>query len=328
MKIKAIEVFSFGLVVLIFILDLFLPLGITVGSLYMFCILLISRSSPKLIAWLSGIIVVLIALKYFIYLDENTLWFYFVNRIVSIIVVTISCIYSISISLNLMEGTKAKEIFDEKEKNFNLLIENMIEGAQIISRDWRYLYVNKSLTRQVNLNKEELIGKKMEEVYPGIEKTHMFKQLEIAMNESKSMMLYNEFKFPDGSIDFFELIIQPIPEGLFIMSMVINDRVKMDLERKKYVEQLEEMLYMTSHMIRQPVTNIVGLTESLDLHENLSIEEIKQLNFIKKSALDLDEFTHDLNDFILNTIRNNQKKYIDTDHAFTSIREDHTFDKP
>ncbi|MBL7836492.1 MAG: hypothetical protein JNM67_03150, partial [Bacteroidetes bacterium] len=44
-----------------------------------------------------------------------------------------------------------------------------------------------------------------------------------------------------------------------------------------------------------------------------SVEEIKQLNFIRKSAQDLDIFTHELNDFILKTIKNNQIKFMENE---------------
>lgn len=55
------------------------------------------------------------------------------------------------------------------------------------------------------------------------------------------------------------------------------------------------------------------MADQLDLHENLSVEEIKQLNFIRKSAQDLDIFTHELNDFILKTIKNNQIKFMENE---------------
>lgn len=313
MTITLSEKFSLAFIALIFIADMFLPLGITVGSLYVFSILLISKSSNQFIQRTAFVICLLIALKFIIHLDDQTSYMVYINRIVSITVVVLAAIYASSYSKNYEKGNSQKAIFEEKERNFNHLIENMIEGAQIIGKDWKYLYINKALAKQAGIDQNQIIGKTMFEVYPGIEKTHMFKQLELAMNSNKPMVLFNEFKFPDGHVDFFELNIQPIPEGLFIMSMIINDKVKLDNERKNYVKHLEEMLYMTSHMIRQPVTNIIGLADQLDLHENLSVEEIKQLNFIRKSAQDLDIFTHELNDFILKTIKNNQIKFMENE---------------
>lgn len=327
MRLNLPEKISIALIISIFIVDLFLPLGITVGTLYVFCILLIGKSNKNLIYGLAFLICFLILLKFQIYYEDTTSYKVIINRVVSVLTVMMSAVYSAKYSRYYRQSNEEKEVFKEKERNFNALIENMIEGAQIISKDFTYLYVNQSLCKQAGVKKTDLIGKKMSEVYPGIEKTHMFKQLELVLKENKPILLYNEFTFPNGHTDFFELNIQPIPEGVFIMSMMINDKVKLDNERKHYVKELEEMLYMTSHMIRQPITNIVGLADQLDLHENLSVDELKQINFIKKSAMDLDMFTHDLNDFILTTIKNNKVKYIENEMTFPPLTEKETAKK-
>lgn len=301
---------SIGLAAAIFILDLFLPLGVAVGSLYMFCVLLVNKSNPSFIIKFALTICFLILLKLAIFMNKDTVWLVYANRSISVFAVLSATIYSVKFSNSSKLNEKELNRFSEKVQNFNHIIENMIEGAQIISYDWTYLYINKALERQIHQSKEKLLGKKMFEVYPGIEKTHLFKQLEKVMKYRKEMVLYNEFKFPDGHIDFFELIVQPIPEGLFIMSLIINDRVKIEQERKKYVKELEKMMFYTSHIVRQPVTNIIGLADQLDLHEKLSIDEIKLINYMKKSATDLDVFTHELNNFILNNIEKNIERFI------------------
>lgn len=68
------------------------------------------------------------------------------------------------------------------------------------------------------------------------------------------------------------------------------------------------MLQMTSHQIRQPITNILGLTKLMKIGPNLSEEEKTQINYIKDSAIKLDEFTYNLNDFIVNSIKHNEVK--------------------
>ena len=62
--------------------------------------------------------------------------------------------------------------------------------------------------------------------YPGIENTKMFTLLKECMKERKKGFIENEFTFPDGSIEFFELSIQPVPEGVFIISLNTTERKK------------------------------------------------------------------------------------------------------
>src|SRR5690242_12758702 len=54
------------------------------------------------------------------------------------------------------------------------ILDNLIEGCQIIGHDWRYLYINNTTAEQAHQPKEELIGYTMMERYPGIENTPMF----------------------------------------------------------------------------------------------------------------------------------------------------------
>jgi PAS domain S-box-containing protein len=132
-----------------------------------------------------------------------------------------------NLELEKLVEEKAKEVI-EKEHQYRFLLENMREGIQVIGYDWKYLFVNNSLVEQGKYSNEELLGHTMMEKYPGIENTEMFKVLHHCMKERVPQLLENEFTFPDGSNEWFELSIQPVPEGLFILSMDITERKKAD----------------------------------------------------------------------------------------------------
>ena len=63
------------------------------------------------------------------------------------------------------------------EKRYRSTLDHMMEGCQIIGFDWRYLYVNGVAAREGHAKSEELVGRTMEEVYPGIQSTELFSQL-------------------------------------------------------------------------------------------------------------------------------------------------------
>ncbi|HEY4497011.1 MAG TPA: PAS domain-containing protein, partial [Candidatus Paceibacterota bacterium] len=102
-------------------------------------------------------------------------------------------------------------------------LDNIIEGCQIISPDFRYLYVNKSGARHGKSSVESLVGKRMVDVYPGIENTELFVQMKHSMDEKTPYRMENLFKFPDGSDGWFELRLDPVPEGLMILSVDITE---------------------------------------------------------------------------------------------------------
>ena len=74
--------------------------------------------------------------------------------------------------------------------------------------------------------KGELLGYTMMQVYPGIDKTEMFSHLRNCMINRIQHQLDNEFTFPDGSKGWFELHINPVPEGILILSIDITNEKK------------------------------------------------------------------------------------------------------
>ncbi|NOT50555.1 MAG: PAS domain S-box protein [Chitinophagaceae bacterium] len=120
---------------------------------------------------------------------------------------------------------KTKEVI-EKETQYRFLIENMREGIQVLGFDWRYVFVNKAVVHQSKYLKEELLQRTIMENYPGVEGTELFRVLKICMEERIPQLMESEFVFPDGTREWFELSIQPVPEGIFILSMDITERKK------------------------------------------------------------------------------------------------------
>lgn len=135
-------------------------------------------------------------------------------------------------NLQYYEGT-VKDITEQKqtlealrrsEERYRRTLNNMLEGCQIIDYDWRYIYVNDTAALHGRREPEELLMHTMMEMYPGIENTELFKVLRHCMEARTHQRLENEFVFPDGDSGWFELSIEPVPEGLFILSVDITER--------------------------------------------------------------------------------------------------------
>lgn len=48
------------------------------------------------------------------------------------------------------------------------VLDELIEGCQVISPEWRYLYLNHATARQAHRPREELRGRRMVDEFPGI----------------------------------------------------------------------------------------------------------------------------------------------------------------
>jgi PAS domain S-box-containing protein len=132
--------------------------------------------------------------------------------------------YFVAVFDVITERKNAEEMLRKSEERFRSTLDNMIEGCQIIGFDWRYLYVNEVAARHGRRQVQDLLGHSMMESFPGIETTEMFAALERCMQKRRPEQMENRFVYPDGSQAWFRLGIQPVPEGVFVLSIDISER--------------------------------------------------------------------------------------------------------
>ena len=83
------------------------------------------------------------------------------------------------------------------------------------------------------------------------------------------------------------------------LSIAYNEIKKAEEFLKQYVQGLEEMIFMTHHRVRQPISNILGLANVLDHYLRSPATLKKMTGYMKTSAIDLDLFTQELTAFIV-----------------------------
>lgn len=151
------------------------------------------------------------------------------------------------------DARKAEEALRASEQLFRSTLENMMEGCQIVGRDWRYVYLNEIAAGHGQKPVEKLIGRTMQESFPGIEKSEMFSVLERCMADGQPREYDNQFTYEDGSSAWFHLFIQAVPEGLFILSLDITAR-----------RQIEDALRSSEARFREMLQNVGLIAITLD----------------------------------------------------------------
>jgi PAS domain S-box-containing protein len=228
------------------IADFIVPPGTAMGILYLLSLMLVFDQDRKTIIWYSTISSILIIADIVVHFETDLHYSVYGDRTLSLMAVWITCFILLAYrKLNKTKIYHQKKLL-EQEIKYHKLVDNLIEGAQIIGHNWQYLYVNDAVVNQSGFTRHELLNSTMTTLYPGIEQTSLFKTLAHCMQTNTSSIVENEFQYPDGNKGWFHLTIQPVPEGLFILSNDITSiKQKKENEIKQriafeYTTQLEE----------------------------------------------------------------------------------------
>ena len=129
----------------------------------------------------------------------------------------------------------------QSQERYRSTIDNMAEGCQLLDFNWRYLYINDAAEKHNRCSKESLMGKIYMDMWPGVESTEVFSKLKTCMNERTIQKMETEFVFPDGSKGWYELRIQPVLEGISILSTDITQRILSENNKKLAIEILNHL---------------------------------------------------------------------------------------
>ncbi|TDU66454.1 PAS domain S-box-containing protein [Prosthecobacter fusiformis] len=229
----------------------------------------------------------------------------------------------VGVGIDISERMQAEKALKKSEQRYRSTLENILEGCQIIGHDWTYLYLNHAATVHNRRPREELIGKPMMEMWPGIETTPIFTLLQRSLREGIALHEETEFTFLDGTSGWFDVRVQPVPEGIFVLSIDITERhqaekalrdlneslelkviertgqLQQALVRAEAADRLKSAFLATmSHELRTPLNSIIGFTGILlqGLAGPLNPEQNKQLGMVRGSARHLLELINDVLD--------------------------------
>jgi HD-GYP domain-containing protein (c-di-GMP phosphodiesterase class II) len=113
------------------------------------------------------------------------------------------------------------------------ILDHLTEICEVVDFNLRYLYVNEAAAEREQLSRDQMIGRTMLELHPGIESTRLFQHLKECLQECKPVEFEDNISYPHNAIERWKIKIDPVAGGAFLHSTAISAyRTKVKLRKQ------------------------------------------------------------------------------------------------
>lgn len=163
------------------------------------------------------------------------------------------------------------------------------------------LYANEKFCEVSGYSAAQLVGQNHRIVNSGYHPKEFFAEMWRTLKSGKVWTGEVKNKARDGSFYWVDTVILPVrnTEDTIIQYLslrtLITEKKLAEQEKQEYATKLNEMLHMTSHRVRRPLTTCMGLLNLIDEGVANNPQEMKEMiKHMRDNAVELDEFTKDL----------------------------------
>ena len=156
----------------------------------------------------------------------------------------------------------ALELRGKENADLRHILDNMAEGCLIVGFDWTYHYINAAAARQRFRSREDLLGGGLLEISPEAENSRISGAYRRCMEERIRLHFESEHTYKAGHPRWYELSIEPVNEGIFVLSLDVTERKKAEKElaesERKYrrlIETLNEGIWVIDAQARTTFVN-------------------------------------------------------------------------
>jgi len=177
---------------------------------------------------------------------------------------------------------------DENSKFVQLTLENMLEGCHIIDFELNYKFVNHAAARQFRISQLDVLGEKFSAICPENLNVIVYKRIESALYQRIPSHFETSIVLTNGYVGWFDMSLQPVPEGVFIRTLDLKDKKRAESELK---QKKDEYLKL-SEAYKEQNLNLLEMNKILEQKEEklrfLYDNMIQGVVYLNKSGTILD----------------------------------------
>lgn len=170
---------------------------------------------------------------------------------------------------DITDRKRMEEALRKSEEKYYSFLNNLADGVFVLDRDWRYVFVNEAALQLVKPSREELLGNKIFDVFPGIQKTTFFKAYKKTMQTGQIYNLEDSYPGPEGKKRYYQICSAAVSEGIVVVARDITVRRKTEEKLKESLAEKELLLRELHHRIK----NNMNLVNSLLKLQSMRIKD-------------------------------------------------------
>jgi PAS domain S-box-containing protein len=141
------------------------------------------------------------------------------------------------------ESKLAEEKLGAAHSNMVSILDSISDGFVVFDREWRYTYVNAAAARMVHMSPEELLGKKLWDLWPHAWDSPFGAVYRRSVDENVPGRV--EAFYPEPLNAWFEVRCYPSPEGLSLFYNDVTERRRSEQELRESQQRLSLVIKAT-----------------------------------------------------------------------------------
>jgi PAS domain S-box-containing protein len=195
-----------------------------------------------------------------------------------------SRVYGSIQDINARKNAEIAEMHALEERN--TILESIGDAFFAVDKNWTVTYWNHVAEKVLGRPKNEILDHNLWEVYSDSIESESYKKYHQAI-ETKRVVRFEDYYPPLDR--WYEISAFPSDNGLSVYFKDITERLNYIKAIEEQNENLKEISWLQSHVIRAPLARIMGLIHLIKDPNQDGSEKRKTLDYLLLSANELDE---------------------------------------